>query len=224
MSRSRSSRPSSSSRTAPPTTNAPSPASTSRAVSSIDDDPPRPPRVRADAADELVVDRPGDTRVLLGEDALPEDRDRRADRLLTLQLDRERVHRDRPHHTPRHAAHPYLRSGQVAAETVRVADRNDPDPGRLLGDEAPPVARALSRLQLLDLREITTPGERRLEPVRGRVLAERREPVERDPAARRVEAGRRQPERRRAVRRVTHQVGVLLGHGADSAAALRLPS
>src|SRR5438105_6198180 len=200
MSRSSSSRPSSSSRTAPPTTHASSPASTARAVSSIDDDPSRPPRVRADAADELVVDRPRDTRVLLREDALPENRDRRADRLLTLQLDRERVHRDGSDHAPQLAAHPHLGSGQVAAEAVRVADRNDPDPGRLLRDEAAPIARALSRLQLLDLREIATPGERRLEPVRSRVLAERREPVERDPAASRVDAGRRQPERRRAVR------------------------
>src|SRR2546426_10802957 len=105
MSRLTSSRSRSSSRTAPPTTQASSPASTSRALSSIDDNPPCAPRVRADPVHELVVDRPRHAGVLLGEDAVAEDRDRRADRLLTLQLDRESVHRNGADDPPRLAAH-----------------------------------------------------------------------------------------------------------------------
>ena len=86
--------------------------------------------------DELVVDRPGHARVRLGEDAVPEDRHRRADRLLALELDREGVHRDDADDAPQLAADAHLRAGQVATEAVRVADRHDPDPGRPLGDEA----------------------------------------------------------------------------------------
>src|SRR5947209_20297096 len=98
MSRSTSSRPSSSSRTAPPTIQASSPANPSRAFSSIDDHPPRPPRIGTDPADELVVDRPRHARVLLGEDAVPKDRHGGTDRLFALELDREGVHRDSSDH------------------------------------------------------------------------------------------------------------------------------
>src|SRR5438105_13864619 len=132
MSRSKSSRPSSSSRTAPPTTQASSPARTSGASSSIDNRPPRAPRVRSDPADELVVDRPRRPRLVLGEHAVAENRHRRADRLLVLQLDGKGVHRDGPDHAPQLAADAHLGAGQVATKTVRVADGNDPDPGRLL--------------------------------------------------------------------------------------------
>src|SRR4051794_37136840 len=119
----------------------------------------------------------------LGHDAVPEDRDRGADRLLALELDGESIHRDDAGDAPRLAADANLGAGQVAPEAVRVADGDDPDPRRPLGDERAPVARALTSLQLLDLREVAPPGERRLEPVRDRVLAEGRESVERDPAA-----------------------------------------
>ena len=81
-SRSMTSRPSSSSRTAPPTIHASSPARISRASSSIEHDPPRPRRARVDAADELVVDRVRNPCVLLDENAVPDERDRRADRQL----------------------------------------------------------------------------------------------------------------------------------------------
>src|SRR5215210_5951734 len=116
MSRSTSSRPSSSSRTAPPTTHASCSASTSRARSSIDDYPPRAPRVGSDAADELVVDRSRYLRVRLGEHSVAEDRDRRADALLALELDRERIHRDRADDAARLAVDPHLRPGQIAPE------------------------------------------------------------------------------------------------------------
>src|SRR6478609_1895258 len=140
----------------------------------------------------------------------------RADRLLVLELDGEGVHRDHPDHAPWLAADTHLRAGQVAAEPVRVADGHDPDPGRRFGDEGAAITRALARLEPLDLREVAAPGKRRLEAVRGGVLAERREPVERHAAARRVEACRRQPQRGGAVGDMAHQLAVGLGRGAEA--------
>ena len=102
---------------------------------------------RVDPRGELVVDRLRHARVRLREDAVAEDRDRRADRLLALELDREGVHRDDADHAPRLAADAHLGAGQVAAKAVRVADRHDPDPRRLLGDERAAVAGALARLR-----------------------------------------------------------------------------
>src|SRR5438876_8626082 len=175
MSRSKSSRPSSSSRTAPPTTQASAPARTSRASSSIDHRPSRAPGIGADPADELVVDRPRGPRLVLGQHALAEDRHRGADRLLVLELDGKGVHRDGPDHAPRLPADANLGAGQVATKAVRVAHGNDPDPGRPLRLETTAVARARPRLEALHLREVATPRERGLEPVRRRVLPERRE-------------------------------------------------
>jgi hypothetical protein len=57
---------------------------------------------------------------------------------LVLELDRERVHRDRPDDAARLAAHTHLGAGEVATEAVRVADGDEPDPGRALRDEPPP--------------------------------------------------------------------------------------
>src|SRR5436190_18452363 len=188
MSRSTSSRPSSSSRTAPPTTQATTLWGTSRPSSSIDDHPPRAPRVDVDPADELVVDRPGDARMRLGKHARPEDRHRRADGLLVVELDGEGVHRDGADRPSWLSGDAHLCARQVAPEAVRVAERHDPDPGRLLGDEAASVAGAFAGLQELHLREVAAPPERRLEPVRGGVLPEWREPVERDAATGSVEA------------------------------------
>src|SRR5436190_12853008 len=211
MSRSTSSRPSSSSRTAPPTTQDSWPSSTSPAVSSIDHRPPRAPWVGADPRHELVVDRPGHPGMVLGEHAMAEDRHRSADRLLLLELDGERVHRDRAYNPPRLPADANLGAGEIATEPVRIADGDDPDPRRPLRDEGAAVAGALAGLEALYLREVAAPRERGLEAVFGRVRTERREPVERDPAPRRVEARRRNPQRRRAVGRVPHQVAVRLG-------------
>src|SRR5438045_8986097 len=51
-------------------------------------------RPALDAARELVVDRAGDTRVLLERDAAAHDGDLRSDGALARQLDGERVQRD----------------------------------------------------------------------------------------------------------------------------------
>src|SRR5205085_3215918 len=109
----------------------------------------------------------------------------------------------------------HLRSGHVPLKPVAVANRHEADPGRRLRDEAPAVAGALARLEPLDLREVALPAERGLEAVGRRIVAERREAVERDAAAGRVEAGLREPDGRGAVRGVARQVRVRLGRGAE---------
>ena len=74
------------------------------------------------------ADRPCHAGVLLGEHAVADDRHRRADRELAVELDGEGVHRDRPGDAAALAGDTHLRAGQVAAEAVRVADRDDADP------------------------------------------------------------------------------------------------
>src|SRR6476659_9980356 len=123
MSRSRTGLPSSSSRIAPPTIHASSPASTSRAASSIDDLSFGALGARLDPGRDLVVDRPGVPRVLFDEEAVPDDRHRLALRQLAWQLDREGVHRDGPDRAAALAGDQHFRAGEVAAETVPVADR-----------------------------------------------------------------------------------------------------
>ena len=108
-----------------------------------------------------------------------------------VELDRERVHRDRPDDATALALDEHLRPGHVPPEPVRVPDGHDADPRRPIGDEAAPVAGALARLELLHEREVRLPAQRRLEAVVGRIGAERRDPVERDAAADGVEAGLR---------------------------------
>src|SRR5919201_143027 len=97
MSRSTSSRPMSSSRTAPPTSHASSFPRTWRTSSSIDDLPGGPLPARIDAAGDLVVDRPGDAGMLLGEKTVADQRDLLSRLKLSGQLDREGIHRDRAH-------------------------------------------------------------------------------------------------------------------------------
>src|SRR5919204_6246368 len=92
-------------------------------------------------------------------DALPDDRHRRPDRQLAGKLDREGVHRDRSYGAPPLAVDENLRPAEVAAKPVRVADRDEADPRRPLGDEAPAVARALARPELLHLCEHAPPRE-----------------------------------------------------------------
>src|SRR5581483_10763037 len=208
MSRSTTGRPSSRSRTAPPTIQASSPARSSRASSSTDDPPDRALGPADDAAGELVVDRPGRARVLLEQQAVADERHRRSDRQLAVELDGERVHRDRADDAPALTGDEHLGPREVAAEAVAVADRDEPDPRGPVGDEPAPVAGALPRLEPLHAGELASPGEHGLEPVVGRVGPERREAVERDPAASRAEARRRQAERGRAVRRVQQHAGV----------------
>ena len=149
--------------------------------------------------------------MVFGQNALAEDRHRRADRLVAVELDRECVHRDRSDHVPQLAADPHLGPGEVTSEAVAVANGHDADPGRLLCYEPAPVAGALARLEPLHLREITPPRERGLQSVGARILAERREPIQRDSAASSIEARRGQAQGSRAVGDVPHQIGVRLG-------------
>src|ERR671930_1483778 len=87
-------RPSSSSRTAPPTTYASTPATAVRMRSSIDDRSLGAQRGGSNSADDLVVDRSQPARVLLSEDAVADER-HRSPCLLVPELHRECVHRDR---------------------------------------------------------------------------------------------------------------------------------
>src|SRR5439155_3967274 len=165
MSRSTTSRPSNASRTAPPTTHASWPASSSCASSRIDDGAARAPRVGVDPRHELVVDRSRDLCVVLRKHAVADKRHRRRNRKLAVELDGKRVHRNCADDLARLPGDAYLRSAEVAAETIGIADRHEPDPRRSVGDEAASVARALPRLELLHLRESTVPPQDRLEPV-----------------------------------------------------------
>ena len=128
-------------------------------------------------------------RVSLERHAAADEHDRRAHRELAVELDGERVHRDRPDHPSRLARHAHLRSGQVAAEPVPVTDGDDADPRVALGGPAATVAGALARPVQSRLNDLARPGQDRLEAVLQRVGAERREAVEGDPAPGGVEAG-----------------------------------
>jgi hypothetical protein len=122
---------------------------------------------------------------------------------LTVELNGEGIHRDCADHPAELAVDAHLGPGQVAPETVRVADGNEADPRRSLGDEAAPVAGALARLQELDLREVALPPKHGLEIVVGGIRHEWRQTVDRDPAACGVEPGFRQAQRGGAVGDVT---------------------
>ena len=157
----------------------------------------------------------------LDQQAVADDRDRRPDRQLAVELDGDRVHRDGADRPPRLAVDEHLGAGHVAPEAVRVAHGDDPGPRRPLGDEPPAVAGALSRLEEAHLREPAPPRERRPQPVLGRIGVERRDPVERDPAAGGVEAGVGESQRGRAVRNVAGEVRVRLGRLAEALDLLR---
>src|SRR5919112_1524960 len=88
-----------------------------------------------------------------------------------------------------------LRPSEVAAEAVRVTHRDDADPRVARGDETAAVAGRLAGAQQLYLSELRLPAQHRLQAVAGGMVAERREPVERDPAAGGVEARAREVER-----------------------------
>src|SRR5581483_8628778 len=182
----------------------------------IDDDAARAGGVARDAADELVRDRAGDARMRLREQTASEEHDGGADRQLCVELDRERVHRDRADDAAKLAGDPDLRSGEVAPEAVGVAHGDDADPGVALGDEAPAVPGALARRELADLRELRRPREDGLERVVRRVGAEGREAVQRDAAPRVVEARGRVPQCSRAVRDVARELRVRRGRCAEA--------
>ena len=147
---------------------------------------------------------------------MPEQDDGCPDGQFAVELHGEGVHRDGADDRARLAADADLGTGERALESIRVADGHDPDPRRLLRDEAPAVAGALTRLQLLDLSKEALPGEDGLEDVVGRVAVERREPVDRAAAPHRVEVRLGEAQRRSAVRRVTGEVAVLLRRRAKA--------
>ena len=72
--------------------------------------------------------------MILGEHASADQHDRSADRQLAIELDRERVHRDRPDDRSQLARDAHLRPGEVATEAVGVADRNEAAEGRFFPD------------------------------------------------------------------------------------------
>jgi hypothetical protein len=146
--------------------------------------------------------------VLLGQHAVSDQGHGRSRRQLALQLDGERVHGDRADHPPSILSHQHLGAHEVAAKAVRVPDRDDPDPGRSVGDEPSPVASALPGVEPLDQREPAAPRQHRPQPVVGRVGAERREPVERDAAAGRIEPGLGETQHCGRVRGVRLEAGM----------------
>ena len=157
----------SSSRTAPPTTQASSSPRISRRRSSIGRDPPGATRARVQAGRDLVPDRARDARVLLDEDPVAEERDRSA-----AGPRRRAGPRARPSRSFRRpgvgASTTDLGARHVAPEAVRVSDRDDADPGRSVGDVAAAVAGALARLEPLHERDVRLPAQRRARALRPR--------------------------------------------------------
>ena len=154
--------------------------------------------------------------MLLGAQAVAEQRHRCSLRPLLRKGDRERVHRDRADHGAANAVDDDLGPRQVAPEAVRVADRHEPDPGRLRRDEAAPVARALARVEQLHLGELGPPREDRAKPVVCRIAPERREAVEREATAGGRETRLRKRNRSSAVRDVRLETGVRRDHLAKA--------
>src|SRR3954454_2429258 len=113
-----------------------------------------------------------------------------------------------------------MRAGEVTAEPIRIADRDDPDPRVVLGDEATAVAGAVPGAQQARVRDVRGPREHGLEPVLAGVGAERGKAVQRDAAACRIEAGGWITERARAVRDVAREMRVRRGRVPE---ALDLP-
>ena len=125
--------------------------------------------------------------MVLDENPVADKGHRRAHRQLAVELDCERVHRDDSDDAARLPGDAYLGPGHVSPEAVRVPDRDDPDPSRLLRDEAATVAGAISGCKPAYLREVAVPAQHGLQSVGAGVFAERGEPVDSDPAAGGVE-------------------------------------
>ena len=86
-------------------------------------------------------------------------------RQLAVELDGEGVHRDRPDDAAALALDEHLGAGQVAAEAVRVADRDDADPRVALGDEAAAVAgRVAGRSSFTSASSLATRARARARP------------------------------------------------------------
>ena len=98
-----------------------------------------------------------------------------------------------------------LGARHVATEAVGVPDRHDPDPRRPVGDEPPPVAGALPGSSRLASARYDSQRSAGSSPSARWIGAERRDAVQRDAAANRVEARLGVAKRRRAVRDVTRE-------------------
>ena len=164
------------------------------------------------AAGELVRDRIGHTGVLLERDAVSHDRHGRARLDRRRKRDREGVHRDRADDRRADAFDQQLRARQVPPEPVAVPHGHEPDPRRLGRDESPAVPRRLARLEPPHLRHLRLPAQRRPQVEARGAVAERVDPVQRDPAARRVETCLGEHECSGAVGDVPHEdSGIRLG-------------
>ena len=169
-----------------------------------------------DPAGDLVVDRVEAGGELLRADLLlalaPDQHRLRAGlhRGLGTEVDRQVVHRDRPHQGVAAAVDEDIAVvGEGAAHPVAIPERHDPHPG-VLGRAPPaPVAGALPRREALHRGDVGAQREHRRQPVRGRVELEGIEAVDRDPAAGHVEVGALRAEDRGAVGGVDGDAGVL---------------
>src|SRR5436305_9724805 len=148
------SRPSMRSRTLPPTSHASGTGASARTASRPGNDMLHPSRPRRERRHDLVVDRPGHPRPLLGQNALlavPADERHGVARLnIAIGADHEcqLIHAHRRRNPPATPAHEDVRlAREQAGDAVRVAGRGEPDPGRLGRDEAAAVAGALARLE-----------------------------------------------------------------------------
>ena len=122
--------------------------------------------------------------------------------------DGERVHRHGPDDLGSRAADNDLGARHVAPETVRVADRHDPDPSRCRSDESPAVARAAAGLERLHQCDGGLPAQSGPQTVGSGIGTEGRDAVERDAAPNGVEMRRRVPEGTGTVRDVPLQPSV----------------
>ena len=176
-----------------------------------------PPGRHADPARELVADRAGDERMGLERHAVADEGHGLTGVDRAGQPDGERVHRDRPHDGDAAARHHQFRPGEVPPEAVGVSDGDDPDPGLLRRDEPPAVPGRVTRRQPSHLRQLRLPPQRR---ARARTASASTpvgvDPVERDPAARRVQLRLGRVQRRCAVGRVADVArGVGLGRAEE---------
>ena len=92
-------------------------------------------------------------------------------------LDRNGVHGDRADDPAPLTVDEDIGSSHVPPEAVGVADRDDPDPPRAIGDVPPPVASALAEQRAFYLCDLGFPAQRRTQVVGGGIAAERRDPV-----------------------------------------------
>src|SRR6476661_9658458 len=148
-------RPTSRSRTLPPTSHAPSSGTTARRRSSSasDDEMLDPPAPRRDVGDDLVADGVRPAGPLMRADGLvrlpAQQHDLVANGDVALIADQERqlIHADGRHHRPPPASGEHVHPPrQQPRDAVRVAGGHETDPDRAVGREAMAIAGAVPRL------------------------------------------------------------------------------